>query len=187
MLTRAACLALRLATRPLERRGRHAQPDAIIALGAPLYPDGSLPEPLRERVEVGVELARRHGTPLVLTGKGKAGPPEAPAMAAYARQLGATDDQLIVEAESLTTAENAAFCAELLLPERPRVVVVSQPFHLRRACSHFRRLGFDPVGACAVNSIHYRSPARGWRWTAREYLAWGVHVGYWLVPPKPLK
>jgi len=97
-------------------------------------------------------------------------------MAVHARELGVAGERVVVEDRSKTTYENALRCAELLLPERRRVALVSQPFHLRRACFLFRKAGFEAVGHCAADSIHFRDPFRGWRWTAREYGAWGVTV-----------
>lgn len=95
-------------------------------------------------------------------------------MRAHARKLGAPDSIVRVETESMTTQENATHCAALLLPRYREVVVVSQPFHLRRACTLFRRAGFEASGLAAFDSLHYRDPSRGFRWVAREYAAWLV-------------
>jgi len=176
--TRAIAQAtLRLATRPLQSTGALVDCDAVVVLGSPVHADGSLPPTVRERVEVGIETLRKSSARLlVFSGGSVRGPEEARAMAAHAHRLGVDESEVLVEDQSKTTYENAQRCAELLLPSCRRVAVVSQPFHLRRACFLFRKVGFDPVGHCAADSVHFRDPLRGWRWTAREYGAWGVTV-----------
>jgi uncharacterized SAM-binding protein YcdF (DUF218 family) len=161
---------------PLVVGGSMEGRDAIVVLGTQLADDDSLTRVGRERVVAGVELWRRGVAPrLVMTGgrsrRARHRLPEAVAMGLCAESLGVTPAALTIESRSSTTAENAFACAALL--GAARVVVVSQPFHLRRARMWFRRAGFDAVGYAIADSLQYREPGRGLRWVLREYGALG--------------
>jgi uncharacterized SAM-binding protein YcdF (DUF218 family) len=165
---------------PLATRGRAAVAgaDAIVVLGAPLLSDGSVGEVLAERVRAGVELWRAGVAPrVVLSGGRTRGAPrsESEAMGELARGLGLPDDALLLESESQTTYENAHRVAELLGARGwRRVVVVTTPFHLRRAVRWFRRAGLEAEGWVIVDSVQFRDGRRGLRWVVREYGSWLV-------------
>ena len=61
-----------------------------------------------------------------------------------------------------------------LLRERghDRAWVVSQPFHLRRACRLFRDFGIEPRPHHAETSLQHTDPRLAARWIAREYASW---------------
>ena len=61
-------------------------------------------------------------------------------MARLALELGAKQDQLVLELLSRSTFENAARCAELLKGDN-EILLVSCDFHLARATAHFRSRG----------------------------------------------
>jgi uncharacterized SAM-binding protein YcdF (DUF218 family) len=50
-----------------------------------------------------------------------------------------------------------------------RVVVVTQPFHSRRAVLWFRRVGLQAVAWRIDESLQFREPRRGLRWILKEY------------------
>ncbi len=163
---------------------------AIIILGAPLTEELGLTEIARERVRAAVELWSRGGARLVVTSGGFTRGPQRSEAAAMADELvvrGVPREAILVEEKSLTTAQNAACCAELLGaaadPMAARgdahdaaplgeVWLVTQPFHGRRARLCFRRAGFAPRLWHIAHSIEYRDPRRALRWSLREYLAW---------------
>ncbi len=158
--------------RPLACASAAQRADAIVVLGARLRRDGGLTVALEERVRVGVALWRRGIAPLlVMTGGGPPGCAEAPAMAAYAAELGVPRELLRIEARALNTADNARFVAAMTKP-RARVWLVTQPFHLRRAMYWFRKAGLIPLAWHIEDSVQYRDLGSCLRWVAREYAAW---------------
>jgi len=166
--------AARILGAPLERAAAAGAADAIVVLGAPLAPDGRLSDVLRERVLAGHELWRAGLAPLVcVTGGPSRGRTEAAAMAEALADLGVPADALRVEPEARTTAENATRVAALLAADGVRTVwLVTQPFHLRRACWLFERAGLAARGWRIDGGLQDRDPARALGWIAREYGAW---------------
>src|SRR5262245_23151879 len=138
LLVRALC-------RPLAPRAALAPADAIVVLGAPVLPGGVLSGTVEERVRAGVALWQRgFGQWLILSGGvALAGsPPEAPAMAALARHLGVPASAVWIEDRSRSTRENALFSASLMRARGLRTaLVVTQPYHLRRALGFFAQQG----------------------------------------------
>ncbi len=128
---------------------------------------------LAERVRAGVELWQRGAAPILcMTGGMTRDAPtaEAAAMAAVAAVAGVPETALLVEPAALTTHENARNVARILLPQgKARVLLVTQPFHLRRARMWFRRYGLDARGWLITDSLQFRAP-RALRWVLREYL-----------------
>ena len=168
-------LAVRVIARPLEVHER--LPDraaAIIVLGSPVRPDGSVSRPVEERLNEAVALWQRGLAPLVCLTGGKtrgASIAEAEAMAARLLVMGVPRSALLVEDGSRTTRENALNCAQLLAGGA-EVVLVSQPFHLRRSRMWFRRFGMKPRAHWIADSLQYDDAGRAVRWVAREYGAW---------------
>lgn len=149
--------------------------DAIVVLGAPLTPSGELTQILDERVRAAAALWRAGGAPrVVATGgvTGRASRAEADAIADALRAAGVTE--ILVEARSRTTAQNAQLTAELLAPLGARSVwLVTQPFHGRRASHLFCRAGLVPHVWHIADSVQYRERMRALKWLVREYAAWG--------------
>jgi uncharacterized SAM-binding protein YcdF (DUF218 family) len=89
--------------------------------------------------------------PIILSGGGTS-PPKEPAgrtMAAFLKQMGVPETDLIIEDQSRTTAENAEFTAKLLKEREltDRVLLVSTATHLWRAEWLFRSQGITVTPA----------------------------------------
>ncbi|MCW5801268.1 MAG: YdcF family protein [Deltaproteobacteria bacterium] len=153
-------------TREVERR------DAIVVLGAPLWPGDRLSPIVAERVAAAVELYRLGGAPLVIATGGVTSGVRAEADA-MAERLAEAGIAALVERASRSTAENARRTAELAGDRVRTVWVVTQPFHERRAVRLFRGAGFDARAWHIANSLEYRDRVRATRWLLREYAAWG--------------
>ncbi|RZO51850.1 MAG: YdcF family protein [Sandaracinaceae bacterium] len=134
---------------------RHA--DAIVVLGnrPPTDAEGRVAPETARRVAHGVALYRRGLAERIVMAGGPApgGGTEADVMAAHAMSLGVPEAVILRERRSRDTAENARFTMALLCGEEdddgcaPTLLVVSSPYHLRRALRLFRCAGARPIPA----------------------------------------
>ena len=125
--------------------------EAVVVLGAQAYyPAGRWNPCLVARVKRGVELVQAGFAPrLVLSGgvDKEDGAVEAKVMQDIAVSFGLQKQQTMLEPKSTSTAENLGFSKALLTS--PRVLIVSDPFHLARAGALATKIGLEPtlVGA----------------------------------------
>jgi uncharacterized SAM-binding protein YcdF (DUF218 family) len=133
-------------------RARPTPAAAIVVLGnrPPLDAEGRVAPETARRVRRGVELFERGLAPILLVTGGPAphGGTEAEVMAGYAEALGVPPEAIVREPRARDTAENARYAVELLCegepePCRPSVIVVSSPYHLRRAVRLFECAGAE--------------------------------------------
>jgi uncharacterized SAM-binding protein YcdF (DUF218 family) len=149
-------------------RDRAAPADAIVVLGAAQY--SGRPSPvLQARLDQALVLYRRGLAPrVILTGGTAPGDQtsEAAVGRSYLRRAGIPASALLMETEGTTTRTSltavAAFAEPLAIR---RVILVSDPFHLLRARTIARRLGFD-----ALTSPAHRLPLRTWILSQPRYL-----------------
>jgi uncharacterized SAM-binding protein YcdF (DUF218 family) len=132
--------------------------DAIVvlggAVGAPLPPRAS-PDlsDAADRVLLAAHLYRAGKAPLVVVSGGQTFPteppmPEAESIAALLEEWGVPREDIVLEAESRNTHENATRTAALL--ERRglrRVLLVTSALHMPRALATFRSEGLDALPA----------------------------------------
>jgi uncharacterized SAM-binding protein YcdF (DUF218 family) len=156
-----------LAWRIAAYAGRHdaAPADVAIVLGAAVW--DTAPSPVfAARIDHGVSLYRSGRVRrIVFTGGVGAGNRHAEAEVArrYAIRAGVPEDRIAVETRSTITYENLREAMALLASgASPRVLIVSDPLHMRRAVTMARDLGLDAHPAPTPTS-RYRS----WRGRAR--------------------
>jgi len=128
--------------------------DAIVVLGAAVWPNGEPSPTLKRRTLHAANLYRSGAAPLVVLsgGTGKHPPAEAEVMASLCTGAGVDAAALIVEDRSTTTFENVAFSAEILRAlGLSKVLVVSDAYHLPRAKMCFRYLGFETIASVPPN------------------------------------
>ena len=127
--------------------------DAIVVLGAAVWP-GERPSPaLQRRIDRGVELWQAGAAPVLVPtgGVGRYPPSEAEAMARAARGAGVATDALVLESRATSTLTSAMHVATLARERGWRsVIVVSEPYHLLRAGWMFRDQGLEVQVACAA-------------------------------------
>lgn len=157
------------------------QADAIVVLGAAVWP-GERPSPaLANRTREAVELYRAGYASLIICtgGVGTYPPSEGRVAARYAVDLGVPEDAIRFEEQSTSTWSNAQGAWEIgQKDDIKRVIVVSDGFHLARARRIFEDVGFEHVQVVPVPD----SPFTLEQWAAfelRETLAliayrWGI-------------
>lgn len=180
-------------------------PDGIIILGGAIDSElsdarGSVElDASGERILAMLQLARRYPQARIVFSGGSgnlmtSSVPEAPFAGRLLQEFGLAGDRVILENESRTTEENAAFTRKLVTP-RPgeRWLLVTSAFHMPRSVGLFRQAGFD-VEAYPVD---FRT--RGWgdastpfdklsTGLARSDVAiheWTGMIGYWLLGRSP--
>jgi uncharacterized SAM-binding protein YcdF (DUF218 family) len=144
------------------RRSSAESADAIVVLGAAQY--GGRPSPvLRSRLDHALGLYRDHRAPrVVLTGGRRDGDllSEAAAGRRYLARRGIPGDAILLEATGRTSLASIAGAAQLLVaprdsragrdassapPRKPRVLLVSDPFHMLRLDILARLHGLTPL------------------------------------------
>lgn len=145
--------------------------DAIIVLGAQVYPDGSPSVQLSWRLDAAYDAFCRKAVPVIVCGaKGKDEPKtEAEVMKQYLAGKGIPEEIILMDPASFNTRQNLNNAA-LLLRDRPqihKVLIVTSDYHVPRSLALAKDLGFD---ACGMGS-----PCKPEYWIknhAREALAW---------------
>ena len=110
----------------------------IVALGFQLEPDGTMRSELIERLKVVLNSARKYPNAyIVCTGGGTAAEnktaTEAGRMAEWLIANGIEEERVIVEDNSLTTAQNAIFTYDILTTQYPnvrKIAIVSSDYHI---------------------------------------------------------
>ena len=110
----------------------------IVALGFQLAPDGSMREELVERLQVVLRSAQKYPNAyIVCTGGGTAtlnsAATEAGEMAKWLIENGVDETRVIVENNSLTTAQNAIYTLDILESKYPsvtQIAIVSSDYHI---------------------------------------------------------
>lgn len=144
-------------------------PDGIIVLGGAIDPErsqarGSLEmDASGERIVTMLQLARRYPAARIVFSGGSANlmetpVPEAPIAGDLLEDFGTARQRIVLESESRTTAENAAFTRGLVSPKPgERWLLVTSAFHMPRSIGAFRKAGFD----IEAYPVDWRT--RGWQ------------------------
>ena len=147
---------------------------AIVILGAAVWPDGPSPS-LRRRTLHGAALFHAGCGDVVIPcgGLGRHPPAEACAMVRLLREAGVPGAAIHPEATSTNTIENIRLALPILRRlDKTRVVIVSDAYHLPRACLIARREGLMATGSApAAGSARLRPQLRGWLREAPALLA----------------
>lgn len=154
--------------------------DYVVVLGSGLVGGSTVPPLLASRLKraqaVHARLAKRGGSPVIITSGGQ-GPdedvPESHAMADYLIERGVPADLIEREDRSTTTDENLRFSRAIMEKSKPdyRCVVVTNNYHAFRAALTARRTG--------IRGQVVGSPTAAYFWptaTIREFTA--VLVAY---------
>ncbi len=136
--------------------------DAAVVLGAAVW--GDEPSPVfRARLDHAVDLYRAGRVDQVwLTGGSRDGETEAGVGRDYVVAAGVAASDVRAEDRSRTTWQNLRCLRDTLDRQDRTVLVVSDPYHLRRAVGMARDLGFDaepaPTPTTRYRSVRSRAP-----------------------------
>jgi uncharacterized SAM-binding protein YcdF (DUF218 family) len=140
--------------------------DAVLVLGTSSTLRGTPNPCMSVRVSAGVALVERGLADTLIVSGGldpRDGFVEAETMRDLAVEAGLDPSQIVVEDRATSTIENLVFAIETLDAPDPRLIVVTEPFHMPRAMFAARRLGISAQAAPSP-----RCPDRDPTWVARE-------------------
>lgn len=141
----------------------------IIVLGSGLI-GGRVPPLLASRIDKGIEIFHKHRSEknkpiLIFTGGQGADEsrPEGEAMAAYAREKGILDQEMLIEDKAVNTFENLTFSKKLLekdakeksLTHSLRTVIVTNNFHVFRSLLWARKVKLPCDGAGSKTKFYF--------------------------------
>ena len=147
--------------------------DAIIVLGAAVWPSGPSPA-LRARVWRGSTLFHEgRASYLILTGGlGIYPPAEADAMAVLAQSWDVDERWIRIENRSSNTRENMAYAAEIMTENGwTSALIVTDYFHMKRAVLLAEDYGIETLRAPVSAEMSYYVPRERFRYTLRECAA----------------
>lgn len=138
-----------------------AMNEYLLVLGGGILPDGRVSTVLRSRLDAAaMYLARHPGVRVIVTGgQGKDTPfPESVAMSNYiAERTGIPAASILAEDRSRDTIQNMANTREIILRNAgstaqafPKVTVLTNEFHLKRALLLARKAGYPEPAGIAV-------------------------------------
>ena len=148
------------------RRDDARPAEAIVVLGAAQYVGRPSPV-LKARLDHALELwGRRLAPRIVFTGGQGDGDTtsEAAVSRRYALKHGVPDSAILLEPKGRTTSESMRAVAAMMHARGlSRVILVSDPFHMRRLTVIARRYDLEPYGSPTTTSPISASPARQWK------------------------
>ena len=155
--------------------------DAVVVLGAQVYPDGRPSPQLELRLRAALDTYRAHPRLMVVCGgQGEGEPaPEGQVMREWLISQGVPEADVTAECESMNTRQNLEYAKRLLPEDVRRVTVITSDYHLPRALALARDVGLDADGI--------GSPCRPeigfWiKNHTREVLAWGKYLAFRILP-----
>ena len=172
-------------TKLLDAEGKLSPAKAIVVLGGGLRSDGNMGISTQERIDYGITLFEQElGSFLILSGgDGVSGHTEAEEMYKAALKDGVPPKMMIKESRSSSTYENAVYTRKILLRYGidDDVILVTSPYHMRRALYCFNRLHIKalpaPVKGSEIYTYGFYQDLRNMHLLLHEYLALFY---YWL-------
>jgi vancomycin permeability regulator SanA len=176
-------LILYLAYEFVELRSRNslttvAHADCMVVLGAAVWPGGQPSPVLRDRLSRAAQLYQEGVADKIICsgGVGKYPPAEAEVGKQFLMQAGVAEKDIVLEAASFSTAEQAERIKEICDREGfTSIALVTSFYHEKRAIQLFRGAGFTNIEG--ARCTHERFQDLNY-WVAREALALAV-LNWW--------
>ncbi|ERM16368.1 YdcF family protein [Brevibacillus laterosporus] len=122
-------------------KGLPQKDHAIVILGYALAEDGTMREPLIERLKAGLALAKQYPNSKIIVSGGvpKKGVTEADAMSKWLMEQGIDKNRILLDNKATDTVENALFSIAIMEREGLKdMTLVSSASHMRRGLSVFK-------------------------------------------------
>ncbi|HEY0378037.1 MAG TPA: YdcF family protein [Pyrinomonadaceae bacterium] len=152
--------------------------DCLVILGAAVWPGGQPSYVLRDRLARAAELYHEGvaGKIICSGGVGRYPPAEALVEKQFLMRAGVSEEDIVMEASSASTAEQAELIKEISDREGfQTIALVTSFYHERRATQLFRRAGFANIAD--ARCTHERFVDLNY-WVARESAALAV-MNWW--------
>lgn len=155
--------------------------DAILVLGAYVYPDGQVSPILGDRLETALEIYHGKKSPAIIVSgdHGRVQYDEVNAMKRYLMDRDVPDDRIFMDHAGFNTYESI-FRAKAVFQVR-KLTIVTQEYHLSRAVYIARKLGLEAYGVAADK----RRYAGMGKYEAREIMARNKDFINATVKPRP--
>lgn len=123
--------------------------DAVLILGAYVFPDGTLSHMLKDRVDVGYELYQQGKAPKIIVSgdHGHTDYDEVNTMKDYIKTRGGPGQDIFMDHAGFSTYESLYRARDIF--QAHKVIVVTQEYHLLRALFIARELGLNAYGVAA--------------------------------------
>lgn len=156
------------------------QADAILVLGAYVYPDGRVSAVVRDRLDTALDAyAARKSTRILVSGDhGRKEYDEVNTMKAYLLSRGLTDERVFMDHAGFNTYDSMYRARDIF--KARKLIIVTQQYHLSRAVYLARRMGIDAYGVAADRSAYPNIR----KYELREFLARNKDFAavHWLKP-----
>ncbi|WP_079911100.1 vancomycin high temperature exclusion protein [Paenibacillus sp. 32352] len=156
--------------------------EAILVLGARVYPNGSVSSMLGDRLDAALELkeAGKADRFIVSGDHGRMDYDEVNTMRRYLEQRNVEPEHIFMDHAGFSTYESMYRAKDIF--QAKKVVIVTQEYHLMRAVYTARQMGLDAYGVASDRQQYAGMP----RYETREVLARNKDFLYVnLLKPKP--
>jgi vancomycin permeability regulator SanA len=125
------------------------QADAILILGARVFPDGGVSVMLGDRLQVGLQLyqAGKANRILVSGDHGRTNYDEVNTMKSYLKERGVPGDAVFMDHAGFSTYESMYRARDIFRVHK--VIIVTQRYHLLRAVYSARQMGLEAYGVAS--------------------------------------
>ncbi|WP_028552291.1 SanA/YdcF family protein [Paenibacillus sp. UNC451MF] len=158
------------------------QAEAILVLGARVYPNGSVSSMLGDRLDVALELkdAGKANRFIVSGDHGQTDYDEVNTMRRYLEQRKVEPQHIFMDHAGFSTYESLYRAKDIF--KAHKIIIVTQQYHLMRAVYTARQMGLDAYGVASDKQMYAGMP----RYETREVLARNKDFIYvHLLKPKP--
>ncbi len=157
--------------------------EAVLVLGAYVFPDGKVSNMLNDRLTVGYELYQQGKAPRILVSgdHGRTNYDEVNSMKSYLRGKGVPSQDVFMDHAGFSTYESMYRARDIF--QVKKLIIVTQHYHLQRAVFIAREMGIEAYGV--ASDLHNYGPVMA-EYQLREMAA--RNKDFWLakiIQPQP--